>query len=262
MTKSPAFQFYAAEFLADENVVCMTNQEVGCYIKLMSYCWREGSIPSCISRISKLCGEDSSAMAQLWLSIAPCFTLAIDDELRLVHPRLEKERVKQSEHKKERSESGAKGAEARWGKELRGYSSAIAKPIAEPMANDGSSSSSSSSSSNNIYTAPIGAELLKAYMKVRKAKRAGEYSEIAFKATEREAKKAGLTVEQAITVCIERSWQNFNAEWYKKPDAAESLEWRNNDNQIVRKAVAMGLHTQGKTRFQLLAEIDMKRRQA
>lgn len=36
--KSPAFQFYAAEFLADENVVLMTNQEVGCYIKLMAYC--------------------------------------------------------------------------------------------------------------------------------------------------------------------------------------------------------------------------------
>ena len=62
--KSPAFQFYAAEFLADENVVLMTNQELGCYMKLMCYCWREGSIPSEIPKIAKCVGR----IAQLWLS--------------------------------------------------------------------------------------------------------------------------------------------------------------------------------------------------
>ncbi len=143
--KSPAFQFYPSDFLSDENVVMMSNQEIGCYIKLMCFCWREGSIPSDITRISKLCGEDSSDMAKLWLAISSCFTVAIDDSSRMVHPRLEKERIKQQEHKKERSESGIKGAEARWGKHLKGNSSAIAKPIAEPMANDSSSSSTTSS---------------------------------------------------------------------------------------------------------------------
>ena len=145
--KSPAFQFYPADFLSDEHVVLMSNQEIGCYIKLMCYCWREGSIPADIGRISRLCGEDVTAMAELWLAIGSCFASANGDPARLIHPRLEKEREKQSEHKKERSESGKKGAEARWGKGFQGYpqgtkndSSAMAEPMAEPMANDGFSS--------------------------------------------------------------------------------------------------------------------------
>lgn len=154
MSKAPAFQFYAAEFLSDENVVLMTNQEVGCYIKLMAYCWREGSIPSDISKIAKLCGEDGSAMAQLWLAIGSCFAVASDSQDRLVHPRLEKERMKQKEHAEERSASGKKGAKAKWDKASKEIQlnesrdgSAIGSAIKEPMAKDGSSSSSSSSTS-------------------------------------------------------------------------------------------------------------------
>ena len=148
MNKSPAFQFYAAEFLADENVVMMSNQEVGCYIKLMAYCWREGSIPSDITKIGKLCGENGSAMAQLWLSISCCFSSASTSD-RLIHRRLETEREKQEKYRFERSESGKKGAKAKWNNELHIDGSAITEPIAQPMANDGSSSSSSSSTSSS-----------------------------------------------------------------------------------------------------------------
>jgi uncharacterized protein YdaU (DUF1376 family) len=146
---APSFQFYPADFLADENVVMMSNQEIGCYIKLMCYCWREGSIPSDLGRIARLCGEDGSAMADLWLAIGSCFEIAIDDPNRLVHPRLVKERSKQIEHKKERADSGRKGAESRWNKASKANSSAIAQPLAEPIANDGFSSSSSTSVINS-----------------------------------------------------------------------------------------------------------------
>jgi hypothetical protein len=148
MNNPPAFQFYPADFLADENVALMTNQEIGCYVKLMCYCWREGSIPSEVPRIAKLCGEDSSAMAQLWLAIAPCFSSANKpDETasRLVHPRLEKERQKQIDFHSERSKAGLKGSLSRWGKDKKEDSSAIAQPLAQPMAKNGSSSSISSS---------------------------------------------------------------------------------------------------------------------
>ncbi len=144
--KSPAFQFYPAEFLSDENVVMMTNQELGCYIKLMCFCWREGSIPADISKIAKLCGEDGSVMAKLWLAIGSCFIQLEGDSSRLLHPRLEKEHIKQEEHRKERSASGAKGAQAKWNKVSKSNDGSA---IAQPMANDGSVSSSSSSSSSS-----------------------------------------------------------------------------------------------------------------
>jgi uncharacterized protein YdaU (DUF1376 family) len=152
--KSPAFQFYPADFLNDENVVLMTNQEIGCYVKLICYCWREGSIPADVSKIAKLCGEDGSAMAQLWLSIKSCFSSAKNDDTRLVHPRLEEERKKQAEFKKDRISAGKKGAKTRWLKGLEGDGSAIGQPslshslsIGEPMAKHSSLSSSSSLSS-------------------------------------------------------------------------------------------------------------------
>lgn len=142
---SPSFQFYPADFLADENVVMMSNQEIGCYMKLMCYCWREGSIPSDISRIARLCGEDSLTMAELWIAISSCFEAAIDDSSRLIHPRLVRELKKQEDHKKERSDSGKKGAKARWGNAYKGNGLANSSAIKEPMANDGFSSSTSTS---------------------------------------------------------------------------------------------------------------------
>jgi uncharacterized protein YdaU (DUF1376 family) len=153
--RPPAFQLYPADFLADENVVVMTNQEAGCYIKLLCYCWREGSIPSEIPKIAKLCGESSSNMAQLWTAIEMCFSSAIDNPSRLRHPRLERERKKQEQYRAERSESGTKGANARWNMDLPGNNgnstangSASGSASKEPIAKNGSSSSSSSSKTN------------------------------------------------------------------------------------------------------------------
>lgn len=153
MSKSPAFQFYPAEFFADVNVILMSNREIGCYIKLLCICWREGSIPNEINKIAKICGENNSEMAELWLAIKPCFRSAINDQEKLINPRLDEERKKQNKFKKERSETGKKGAKARWNKGSGDNELAIAEPLpqplAEPMANDGSSSSSLSLSSNN-----------------------------------------------------------------------------------------------------------------
>ncbi len=115
MSKSPAFQLYAAEFLADENVVMMSNQQAGCYIKLMCYCWREGSIPSDIDRIARLCSEDSQAMAGLWGGLKACFITSPTDPQRLIHGRLDKERIKQADFKKKMAEAGTNGAKKRWG---------------------------------------------------------------------------------------------------------------------------------------------------
>lgn len=51
------------------------------------------------------------------------------------------------------------------------------------------------------------------FLAVRKAKRA-PITEIAMHGIIREAGKAGITLEQALVVCIERSWQGFRADWY------------------------------------------------
>ncbi len=158
--KRPSFQFYPADFLADENVKLMSNRAIGCYIKLLCYCWRQGSMPASIKDIAKLCDERPDVMKKIWIDLKSCFVTSETETDRLFHPRLLSEKNKQDSFKKERSESGKKGAEARWNKDSLQNKPAgsaiqqidgsaiqepIAQPIAEPIAKNSFSSSFSSS---------------------------------------------------------------------------------------------------------------------
>ena len=53
------------------------------------------------------------------------------------------------------------------------------------------------------------------FMAVRTGKRAGTLTETAMNGIAIQAAKAGLTVEQAVTICIDRNWVGFNADWIK-----------------------------------------------
>lgn len=58
----------------------------------------------------------------------------------------------------------------------------------------------------------VPAEIWRDFQAVRKAKRS-PLTPKAFEGIEREAKKAGITITEALTICIERGWQGFNASW-------------------------------------------------
>lgn len=110
------------------------------------------------------------------------------------------------------------------------------------------------------YIPPIPSELLSDYLKVRKAKKAGELTKTAFEGIEREAKLAELSTEQAIKICCERGWVGFKSEWIKTEEkkAKETFGWRNDDTLVLKKAVELGIYTSGKSRFEILAAIDRK----
>jgi len=57
------------------------------------------------------------------------------------------------------------------------------------------------------------ADLVRDYLAVRKAKKC-KLTATAVAGLEREAAKAGLTLEQAVRVCCERSWAGFTLDWY------------------------------------------------
>ena len=61
------------------------------------------------------------------------------------------------------------------------------------------------------------------FLKLRRALRA-PITEIAVEGIKREAKKAGLSLEEALTMSVERSWRGFKAEWVKdKP--TQDFDW-------------------------------------
>jgi len=110
--KSPAFQFYAGEYLADENVQLMTLEEEGCYIRMLAYCWREGSIPADHTLLSRLC---KNASDEILTVVERRFEKR---GTRLIHLRLELERKKQKNFNKKQRMAGIASGKARRQKRL------------------------------------------------------------------------------------------------------------------------------------------------
>jgi uncharacterized protein YdaU (DUF1376 family) len=102
--KAPAFQFYAAEYLADENVQLLTLEQEGIYVRLLAYCWREGSIPSDLVKLSRLC---KNAPAEALDGVLELFIPG--SEGRLLHRRLEDERQKHEDYRKAQAANGSLG---------------------------------------------------------------------------------------------------------------------------------------------------------
>jgi len=149
---SPAFQFYAADYLADVNVQLMTLEEEGCYIRLLSFCWREGSIPSDEALLSRLSKGASTTVVRV---VAKCFNQHPEDASRLIHPRLEQEREKQRIWREKSVEGGRKSAEKRQQKQSKskgGSTNPATVVQPNPLNTISSSSSSSSSSKERINT--------------------------------------------------------------------------------------------------------------
>nr|DAU71373.1 MAG TPA: helix-turn-helix domain protein [Caudoviricetes sp.] len=56
-----------------------------------------------------------------------------------------------------------------------------------------------------------------------RTKRRAPITETALRGIQREAEKAGISLEAALSTCCERGWQGFKAEWYRR----EKLERKN-----------------------------------
>ncbi|NOS67941.1 MAG: DUF1376 domain-containing protein [Candidatus Peribacteraceae bacterium] len=110
MNKSPAFQFYPKDWLSDANVVSMTNEQKGIYITLLCHCWLEGSIPSDVSALSRLCGVQVDRMKKLWPEIERCFKQKGDG---FIHYRLVQEGLKQKLWREKSSAGGIRSARIR-----------------------------------------------------------------------------------------------------------------------------------------------------
>ena len=65
----------------------------------------------------------------------------------------------------------------------------------------------------------IPSDLLNDWIAVRKAKKAGPLTNTAIAGLRREADKAGISVDAAVTACCEFGWQGFNAQWYAERTA-------------------------------------------
>ncbi len=154
MNPSPAFQFYPSDYLGSLRVQMMTLEEEGAYIRLMAYCWKNGSIPADPDLVARLIGKGASTT--LVTKVLAMFKIA-DCGTKYSHERLDFEREKQRVWREKSSEGGKKSAEKRWGgpdksKRRKGGVTTVVTKLQPPHQPNGNSSSSFSSSFNTNNT--------------------------------------------------------------------------------------------------------------
>lgn len=152
--KSPAFSFYAKDFLTGTST--MSLQEVGAYIRLLSYQWDVGSVPVDPRDRARILGCAKAQERELWKKVGLKFNLRNDVYL---NERLELERNKQVERRQRLSDNGSKGGrpvklEVKQ-KETNSFSETKANGNLEQSLPSSSSSSSSGIPSKNDGTPPL-----------------------------------------------------------------------------------------------------------
>jgi len=123
-----------------------------------------------------------------------------------------------------KSEKATASAKARWNKNKGLQDANALQTESDGNANHKPITNNHKPLTKIKYTPQIPAELLADYLKLRKAKKAGELTETAFKGIEREALKAGIDAERAIQICCERGWVGFKAEWIQAKPQKQSFQ--------------------------------------
>lgn len=121
--KSPAYQWYPRDYMADPIVITMTLEQEGAYRRLMDVCWLERGLPTNVDelwRIAKAPSRDAF-IRRIWNVVGRKFQLK---KGKFQHRRLDRERAKQSKTSKERQIAAFKMHEKR-----RSKSSAIASRL-------------------------------------------------------------------------------------------------------------------------------------
>ncbi len=175
--KAPAFQFYPKDFMMDGNVMAMTLAERGAYITLICWCWLEGSVPTEMAALARLCKVSTPIFARLWPALEPCFEPIAAN--CMIQPRIERERKKQETYREMKAEAGRLGGRPPKAEVIPCLSIDKAEVVAEQSPPSSSSSSSSFPSSTDVNKNPPtpfqGGRLKREEIKTAKQIRANVY---------------------------------------------------------------------------------------
>jgi uncharacterized protein YdaU (DUF1376 family) len=133
----PAFQFYARDWLTGQATTRMTGEQKGAFIDLLSHAWLSRppcSLPDDDEVLAKLCGLGRARWKKIGALVRAQFVAGSDGLLR--NRKQEAVYRELLDFRARRSDSGRKGAEARWhrnGGALRSDSDGNAEGYADGM---------------------------------------------------------------------------------------------------------------------------------
>jgi len=109
VAKSPAFQFYANDFLGGR-VATYSLEEIGLYSVLLAFDWSLNGLPTDAEKLAKLSRTSTRKFRSLWAVVGENFT---ERDGRMYNPRLELERQKQEQWREKSAKGGRASATKR-----------------------------------------------------------------------------------------------------------------------------------------------------
>lgn len=214
MSKDPAFLFYSSDFLT--GVSDLTFEERGQYITLLCLQHQKG-------RLSK-------KAIQIAVPNAAADVLAKfsrDENGLFFNSRLEVEAQKRAEHAEKQRKRAIEGWKKRKEKESQGEAAVntMANAAALPLENENVNEDVNRKFNFKLNLINAGAKenLASDWLKVRTKKKAAN-TETALNGFLNQVEKSGLSINEVLTECIERSWSGFKSEWIEKEKSPAKKE--------------------------------------
>ena len=110
--KSSGFSFSPSEYLANQQIQMMSLEEEGVYIRLLSYCWQNGSVPKDPEQAARLVGKGASTTVVA--SVLRMFH-ATQNPQELTHFDLQQQKDRLMQWKEKSAAGGRKSAAGRKG---------------------------------------------------------------------------------------------------------------------------------------------------
>lgn len=209
--------FYVTDYLGD--TMHLTTVQHGAYLLMLLACWKAGGAlvddDAQLSAITRLSAAD-------WKKNAPVlrqFFAQADD--RLEHRRVITELGRAKELSEKRKAIGKKGGRPPKALEEQNQLDKQTETNRFPEAKQNETPSPSPSQIHEEKTkkhsaslAPFGVSdsVWEDFLKIRRAKKS-PMNNTALAGIQREADKAGVSLEQALMTCCERGWAGFKADW-------------------------------------------------
>ena len=253
LQNSPYLPLYVKDFMADEKLADCSASANGVYIRLM--CILHKSEPYGKILLKQKYKQNESMclnFASMLLRQMPYLMSEIHDGLEeLLENKiieidgdylLQKRMVKDGELSEKRAVAGKKG-----GKKSLGFCSSKSQSKStsksEENSEDENDIENDIENENNIKKFSFLKELIaigverkiaEEWLKVRKNKKLTQ-TETAFRKTKAEIDKSGRNANDCITLCVERSWGGFKAEWVEReipaqPQVTNTTQNNNNDD--------------------------------
>ncbi len=203
------FQFEIKEWIA--NTAHLSLEEESAYLRLIFYYYdSEKPIANAdLDKIFRKCRIPKELGCYILAEFFQC-----EDEQNWIHKRCDEEIARYHAKKEQASRAGKASAERRF----NGRSTDVQPIINQEslIINQESNKKIRTSSLALKVAIPLGVDesIWNDFLTLRKSKKAS-LTATALKGIEREAGKAGLSLQEVLQICCERGWAGFKADWVK-----------------------------------------------